>query len=149
MPNLLDLCRDLPTREFKVGDTVIQEDEKDGEILVLKSGKVEVLRHETPVTTIVNPGTTFGEIAVLLGRGHTATLVADTPVTCYVIEDAVEFMKKNPQTVTEVARILSRRLMRVSDELVELKELIEADAAVDDEGYGLRISSLLPMIDED
>ncbi len=139
----------MPTREFKKGDTLIQEDEKDGEILVLKSGKVEVLRHETPVATIVNPGTTFGEIAVLMGRGHTATLVAETPVTCYVIENAAQFLQENPETVTEIARILCRRLMRVSDELVELKELIEADAALEDDDYGMRISSILPLIDHE
>ena len=149
MANLLDLCKDLPVREFKKGDNILLEKEKDGEILVLKEGKVEVLRNETPVATIVNPGTTFGEIAVLLGRGHSATLVANTDVACHVIENAVEFMETHPQTVMEIARILSRRMMRISDELVELKELIEADAAIEDLDFGDRISSMLPGLDYD
>ena len=72
MPNLLNLCKDLPTRTFKEGDALLEEDDKDGEILILKTGKVEVLRHETQVTTIVNPGAVFGEIG---GRPPGAHLV--------------------------------------------------------------------------
>ena len=125
MANLLDLCSDLPTRSVPDGETVLEENVKDGALLILKSGAVEIVKHGTVVTTITNPGAMLGEIAVLLDCGHTASAVAVHDCEFYVVEHAEQRLDANPKLYREIARTLSRRLMRLSDEMINLQERLE------------------------
>ena len=128
MPNLLDYCSGLPTRSVPKGETVLEEDVKDGVVLVLKSGAVEIVKHGTTVTTIGNRGAMLGEMAVLLGRGHTATAVAAADSEFYVLEHAGEALEANPQLYREIARSLAERLMRQSEKNIELQDRLDLDA---------------------
>ncbi len=132
MANLLDLCSDLPIRSFQKGDMVLKEDEKDGEILVLKSGTLEIQKGGTVVTTVANPGSIVGEIAVLLERGHSATAVALSDCEMYVMEGAKAELAAHPELYREVARVLANRLMRVSDAIVELRDRVEVEKEFSD-----------------
>ncbi len=132
MPNLLDLCGDLPVRSFQKGETVLQEDAKDGEILVLKSGTLEILKHGTVVTTVVNPGALLGEVAVLLDRGHSASAVATSDCELYVMGSAKEELALHPEMYREISRLLAKRLMRISDAIVELRERVEFEKEFSD-----------------
>ncbi|NNE93631.1 MAG: cyclic nucleotide-binding domain-containing protein [Verrucomicrobiales bacterium] len=120
MANLLDFCKNLPIKTASAGETVMKEDEKDGEILILKSGTVEIWKHGLQVTTLANPGSTLGEIAVLLERGHTATAVAQSDCEFYVMDHAEELLRSNPELYREMACALARRIIRISEETVEL-----------------------------
>ena len=51
-----------------------------GGLIVLKQGEVEILRDDKFVASIRQPGAIFGEMSVLLGRPHSATVRAVTDV---------------------------------------------------------------------
>ena len=128
MANLLDYCSDLPTRSFAKGETVLEEDVKDGVILILKSGAVEVVKHGTTVTTIGNRGAMLGDMAVLLGRGHTASAVATQDSEFYVLEHAGERLEADPKLYREIARGLAARLLRQSERNIELQDRLDIDS---------------------
>ena len=128
MPNFLDYSSDLPTKSVSAGETVLEENMKDGRILILKSGAVEIVKHGTAVTTITNPGAMLGEMAVLLDRGHTASAVATLDSEFYVLEHAGEALDSNPKLYREIARALAGRLMRQSEKNIELQDRIDADS---------------------
>ena len=132
MANLLDLCSDLAVRSFQKRDVVLKEDEKDGEILILKSGTLEIQKSGTVVTTVANPGSIVGEIAVLLDRGHSATTIAPSDCELYVMEAAKAELAAHPELYREVARVLANRLMRVSDAIVELRNRVEVEKEFSD-----------------
>lgn len=127
MANLLDLCTEFPIKSVPKGEAVLEENVKDGEILILKSGAVEIVKHGTVVTTISNPGAMLGEIAVLLDRGHSASAVAIHDSEFYVIEHAGEKLENHPILYREIARELAWRLMRLSAKNIELQERLESD----------------------
>ena len=127
MPNLLDLCSNLPIISVPKGETALEENVKDGAILILKSGAVEIVKHGTVVTTVTNPGAMLGEIAVLLERGHAASAIAIQDCEFYVLDHAGERLEANPKLYRQIACTLAQRLMRISDKNVELQEQLEAE----------------------
>ena len=127
MANFLDYCSDLPTRKVSAGETVLEENIKDGTILILKSGAVEIVKHGTAVTTITNPGAMLGEMAVLLGRGHTASAVATQDSEFYLLEHAGAALDSNPKLYREIAQALALRLMRQSEKNIELQDRLDVD----------------------
>ena len=126
MSNFLDYCSDLPTRTVRAGETALEENVKDGEILILKSGAVDIVKHGTTMSTISNPGAMLGEIAVLLERGHTASAIATQDCEFYVLEHAGQRLDANPKLYREIARALAGRLMRQSEKNVALQDQLEA-----------------------
>ena len=55
---------------------VLNEGETTGRLYVLIDGKLEVLKGGTVVATVSEPGAILGEMSVLLGQPHTATVRA-------------------------------------------------------------------------
>ena len=55
---------------------LIREGETTGRLYVLLSGRLDVLKGETVVATVTQPGAILGEMSVLLGQPHTATVRA-------------------------------------------------------------------------
>ncbi len=127
MPNFLDYCSDLPTRSVPKGETALEEEVKDGAILILKSGKVDIVKNGSVVATINDPGAMLGEMAVLLGRGHTASAVATEDCEFYVLEHAGKRLDTNPKLYREIAQHLALRLMRQSEKNVQLQGRLDAD----------------------
>jgi CRP-like cAMP-binding protein len=127
MANFLDYCSDLPTRSVPGGEIALEEEVKDGAILILKSGKVEIRKNGMAMATISGPGSMLGEMAVLLGRGHTASAVAIEDCEFYVLEHAGQRLDSNPKLYREIAQHLALRLMRQSDKNIELQGRLEAD----------------------
>lgn len=127
MANLLDLCSDLPTKSVPAGASVLEESVKDGEILVLKSGAVEIVKHGTVVTTISTPGALLGEIAVLLDCGHSASARSVHDSEFYVIKHAGEQLASNPILYREIAHQLARRLVRLSEQNIQLQDRLEVN----------------------
>ncbi len=127
MANLLDYCSDLPIRSVLKGEMTIEEGVKDNAILILKSGAVEIVKHGTTMTTISNRGAMLGDMAVLLGRGHTASAVATQDSEFYVLEHAGEKLESNPKLYREIARGLAQRLMRQSEKNIALQTRLDLD----------------------
>ena len=73
---VLDLCKGLPERKFAKGETLLEEGKRAGLLYILVTGTVEVVKGETQINTVGEPGAFFGEMSVLLDAPHTATVRA-------------------------------------------------------------------------
>jgi len=125
MASILSHCSGADRQEIAAGALLLREGETSGRLYVLAQGTLEVLRGETPIATVAEPGAVFGEMSVLLNRPHTATVRAATPVSVYVFENAEGFLKSHPEIAFILARLLAERLNGATTYLVDLKRQFE------------------------
>ena len=118
---MLKLCSHLPEVEFAPGDTVVHEGRKSGAIWVLVSGSLEVLKGAVVVNTVNQPGATVGEISVLLGSAHGATVRATQRSVLRHAVDGRALLARDPAISRLVAVGLAERLNFVTTYLVDLK----------------------------
>jgi len=128
MGSILDMCRNAPLEELAAGTVLLPEGKTSGHLYVLKSGSVEVLRGDTQVAVVEEPGAVFGEMSVLLRRPHTATARALTPVHVYTFDDAESFLRSNPEIAFHVGRLLAGRLNAATTYLADLKRQFEGQS---------------------
>lgn len=107
---ILDYCSKGSRREIPAGIEFIHEGSKTGHLFVLVEGKVEVIKGDSVVAVICEPGAVFGEMSVLLDQPHTATVKTDTDSVIVEIDDAASFLRDQPQVALLVARLLAQRL---------------------------------------
>lgn len=122
MSDILDYCKGLKTQTFPSGKVMLPEGERLGKLLVLVEGQVEVIRERTQVTHIDEPGSIFGEMAVLLDMPHSATVKALSDVVVYEIPDALTFLDGHPEFSLHIATMLARRLYYTTSYLVDLQQ---------------------------
>lgn len=125
MHAILDLCHGAAIRDFEPGSVLLSEGETSGQLYVLKAGAVEVLRGNTQVAVVDEPGAVFGEMSVLLKRPHTATVRAASGITVYAFDDAESFLRSNPQIAFHVGQLLAARLNAATTYLADLKQQFE------------------------
>jgi CRP/FNR family transcriptional regulator, cyclic AMP receptor protein len=120
---------DTPTQSwlrfdyFPAGRILMQQGGPvSGSLIVLKEGEVEIIRDEKFVAAIRQPGAIFGEMSVLLGRPHSATVRAVTDVQLYIIDNAVEVLEAHPSWLLQIARLLAQRVNATTAQLVALKQ---------------------------
>jgi CRP-like cAMP-binding protein len=121
MASILDSCVGAPRQSFPAGTLLLSEGDTSGRLYVLGAGSVEVLRGDTQVAVISEPGAVFGEMSVLLNRPHTATVRTLSVVDVFMFEDAQSFLKSNPEIAFLLARLLAERLNGATTYLVDLK----------------------------
>jgi CRP/FNR family transcriptional regulator, cyclic AMP receptor protein len=81
MTDMVTLSEHVPAVEFAAGETVIREGGPSGSIWVLVSGALRVRKGDIEVNTITNPGAMVGEMSILQGTDHTATVETTQPGT--------------------------------------------------------------------
>lgn len=128
--DLLNLCRSLSETVFEPGEPIIVQGDPDPKLVILKEGKVEVLRDDLCVATSEAPGAIFGEISVILRTPHSATVKAQSRAVCHVISDPDAFLWQNAEVHFELMRVLAERLVAVNDHLVEISRRSEAQDEV-------------------
>ena len=121
MPSLIEKCDPALRRSFAKGTVLLLEGHNTGRLYVLASGAVEVLRGDTQVAVVNDAGAVFGEMSVLLGTPHTATVRAFTDVEAYEYQNAEAFMNSDPAITFAIARLLAQRLNSATTYLVDLK----------------------------
>ncbi|MEM8954259.1 MAG: cyclic nucleotide-binding domain-containing protein [Verrucomicrobiota bacterium] len=126
MKSTLELCDGLPERKFEEGEEILVENHKGPSLFVLKEGAVEILKQDTQVNVVSSPGSIFGEVSVLLGRAHMATVRTLKPSSFFFIEDAQAFLQNNPEVNLHIARLLALRLNSVTTYLVDLKQQFDS-----------------------
>lgn len=125
MATILELVADHPTRSFALGDPIMEQDAPSGPLLVLVEGEVEILRDDVRVGKISLPGAVFGELSILLGSAHTATVRALKPCRFAVIENPRQFLTGSADASFHVASLLAKRLDALSKYLVNVKQQYE------------------------
>ena len=122
MPDILDYCRGRKIENFKSGSVLIKQGGQDNKLFVLVEGQVEILREETQVSYVDEPGSIFGEMSVLLDMPYSATVKALSDVQAYVITDPIGFLASKSEIALELASLLARRLYYTTSYLVDLQQ---------------------------
>jgi CRP/FNR family transcriptional regulator, cyclic AMP receptor protein len=123
MRSILEHCAaaDAPRRRLEPGAVLLVEGESSGRLFVLEAGTIEVMRGDTTVAVVSEPGAVFGEMSGLLGKPHSATVRAATAATVYLFDDSTTFLKSHPEIAYCVARLLAQRLNAATTYLVDIK----------------------------
>src|SRR5215216_6066027 len=66
----------LPLATYERGEIVIAAGSKTGRLLILRKGAVAIVKEETEIAKVTDPGAVFGELSVLLDQPHTADVRA-------------------------------------------------------------------------
>jgi len=117
---ILTQVEQLPVQTLPTGTRLLVEGEATGKLYILIEGKLAILREGVAVATIERPGAVIGEISVLLGHAHSATVTALAPSRLHVIEDGLGYLQSHPGLALEIARLTSARLASTTALLVEL-----------------------------
>ena len=107
------------TKIFKVDEVLLHEGKPASVVYILKMGSVKVMSGGTQVECLDQPGTLLGEIAFMLRCNHTASVVAATETTVYVIDDFLTYLTKEPESIREVCRLIRLRLINSGNEGIE------------------------------
>jgi len=122
MEEVLTWFKGKESVSFEPGEVLIAEGDRDGKLFVLIDGEIEVIRRDTRVTHVDEPGSIFGEMAVLLDMPASATVQALSPARCFVVDDAYGFLEDHPEVALHLASLLARRLYYTTSYLVDLQQ---------------------------
>ena len=123
MASLLTLTPGLPTRSVARGEALIEAgEEASGDMYILERGRLSVERDGIVIATISEPGARIGEMSVLLGTAHSATVRAEAATSVRVIDNAIAFLERTPLVALHVATLACARLDATSALLVELRK---------------------------
>jgi CRP-like cAMP-binding protein len=122
---ILDFCGSLPIRNFGPGEVLLREGERSGLLFILIAGAVEVVKGETPISTVSEPGALFGEMSVLLDAPHMATVRTLEDTSFHVTDNPLAFLRSSPTIAMDLSRLLARKLHLVTTYLADLKRQFE------------------------
>jgi CRP/FNR family transcriptional regulator, cyclic AMP receptor protein len=125
MSAFLKLIAGHKIENFDAGGVVIEQGTIGGRLYVLIQGEIEVLRDKVRVAKISEPGAIFGEMRVLLGGPHHATVRTLKPSSFAIIENPQQFLASSPEASLRVARMLAARLDTLNQYLVDVKRQYE------------------------
>lgn len=120
IPALLERLTSLPTAEYEPGATVLAAGSSTGRLLVLASGRVEVVKDGIRIETVSERGTVFGELSVLLDQPHGADVRA-IETSAFHVADARAFLRTDPTAALYVAMVLARRLDAANQHLIDAR----------------------------
>lgn len=121
MSAYLEVIDRLPLRQLPENSVLIEQGAHARQLYFLVDGLVEVLKDGTLITEVDEPGAVFGEMSILLGAPHTATVRTKTAATFRVADASRAFLRDNPDVALYVAEILARRLDSLNRYLVDVK----------------------------
>ena len=122
MADMLMLSADLPEVALAPGDVLVLEGNPSGPVWVLVEGELTVSKGGIAVNTITLPGAVIGEVSVLLGLHHGASVVASSNARLRVAHNGAAFLDSDPVVLRLVAEGLARRLNLVTTYLADLKD---------------------------
>ena len=113
-------------RAIEPGAILFAEGKHDRTLCVLVDGEVEILKDDFQVNTVSEPGAVFGEMSILLGSPHTATVRARTQCRVHVIADGDAFLRENKDMAYDLLKIVAGRLQGVTNHLTNLNRYVRA-----------------------
>jgi CRP/FNR family transcriptional regulator, cyclic AMP receptor protein len=115
----------LPLVTFHAGETLIASGSKTGRLLILRRGTVAILKENTEIARVAEPGAIFGELSLLLDRPHTADVRALETSQLYVA-NATTLLSQYPIAFRYVAAVLANRLDAANRAIIELRNQVQA-----------------------
>jgi CRP-like cAMP-binding protein len=110
-----------PLVAFAEGELMLRQGAVTERLLVLSEGAVDIVRDGAVLARVSEPGAVLGELAVILGRPHSADVWAAAPSRCHVVEDAGRRLLADPELALYVMTVLASRLDAVNDLLIEAR----------------------------
>lgn len=121
MSTLAALAVSLPLETLSPGDQLTAEGSYSGRLYLLEAGRLVVSRDGVDIAHIEEPWAIIGEMAVLLGTPHSATVTAETEVRVRIIDEALDVLQQNPDFALHIATLACARLNATSALLVDLR----------------------------
>jgi CRP-like cAMP-binding protein len=115
----------LPVATYRPGETVITDGSRTGRLLILKRGKVAIVKEGTEIANVAEPGAVFGELSILLDQPHAADVHA-LEISEFHVADATSLLDQNPIALLYIATMLARRLNGANHALIQLKQQLSA-----------------------
>jgi CRP/FNR family cyclic AMP-dependent transcriptional regulator len=118
---IANLAGSMVPRQYAVGETIVTQGKEGIGLFVLVTGKAEVQRlgidGSTATLNVFGPTDFFGELALLDGGPHTASVVATEETECLVLAhwEFVGKLKLDPEMVTVILQEVVRRFHRALD----------------------------------
>jgi CRP/FNR family cyclic AMP-dependent transcriptional regulator len=109
---------------YQPGETVIVDGSRSGRLLILRKGTVAIMKGDTEIAKVAEPGAVFGELSVLLDQPHTADVLA-LEISQFHVADANTLLTQNPIAVLYVATMLAHRLDGANQALIQLKNQLQ------------------------
>src|SRR5258705_391501 len=122
MRAILDYCTGGIQRSVSAGTLILHEGGTTGHLYVLIEGRLAVVKGDTVVAIIAEPGAVLGEMSVLLDQPHTATVRAASDSAVYEISDAASFLRDQPAVALLIARLLAQRLNVATTYLADIMQ---------------------------
>ena len=116
----LALTAHLPEVSLAPGDVVVREGGTSSSIWILVSGALRVVKGDVTVNTIDHPGAVIGEMSLLLGTRHSATVEAMQPTRLRLAANGNALLDGDPAFARLVATGLAERLAYVTTYLADL-----------------------------
>jgi CRP/FNR family cyclic AMP-dependent transcriptional regulator len=116
---------DLPLVTYQAGETVIANGSKTDRLLILRKGTVTILKENTEIARVAEPGAIFGELSLLLDQPHTADVRALETSQLYVA-NGITLLSRYPNAVRHVAIVLAHRLEQANRALIQLRSQLQA-----------------------
>src|SRR5215472_4907228 len=115
----------LPVVTYQAGEIVIAEGSRTGRLLILEKGVVAIVKENTEIAQVAEPGAVFGELSVLLDKPHTAEVRA-LETSRFHVANATTLFAQDPIAVLYVATTLARRLDAANHVLIQVKSQLKA-----------------------
>src|SRR5262245_64556343 len=93
----------LPLVTYQPGETVITDGSRTGRLLILRKGAVAIVKEDTEIAKVAEPGAVFGELSVLLDQPHTAD-VRTLEASQFHVANAASLFAQDPIAVLYVGR---------------------------------------------
>jgi CRP-like cAMP-binding protein len=117
----LALSAHLPEVDLAPGDVVVREGGTSSSLWILVSGALRVVKGDVTVNTIADPGAVIGEMSLLLGTRHSATVEATQPTRLRFAANGHALLDNDPAFAKLVAIGLAERLAFVTTYLADLR----------------------------
>ena len=124
MRSILEHCAGARRQRLEPGAILLEEQERTGRLFVLIEGDVEVLRGNTQIAVVKEPGSIFGEMSILLNVPHTATVKARSAVEVHIFDEAPQFLLSDPEIAFFIAQLLAQRLNAATTSSCDIPTLI-------------------------
>jgi len=121
MREILSHFVNAPLEIVPDGAILLAEGDRTGRVFALAEGELEVLRGDTQVAVLTEPGSIVGEMSVLLDAPHSATVRALGDAKVHRVNDGEAFFAEHPELGWLLARLLARRLNAGTTYLADLK----------------------------
>jgi CRP/FNR family transcriptional regulator, cyclic AMP receptor protein len=115
-----DTLTSLPLVTYQPDETVIADGSRTGQLLILRTGAVVIVKEGTEIAEVAEPGAVFGELSVLLDQPHAADVRA-VEISQFYVADAATLLAENPIAALYVATVLASRVNAANHALIQLK----------------------------